>query len=264
MTHTLPEPAKAFSPRYGADNRAVIDIWTRVIATCETADDAKYIVKLLNEADTAAPVGMKSAEAWTRYIKFGPSMMQEADTISVLDEDMFVKFVRDIQQDALRSVATPVDVMEKATNITKEIQNIIDDGLFPFQAVRLLIWEALRSIATGQTWKCAAKSGNTGANDPQDCDWPVCGCDPQADKVIAALQEMGFGPTGQTVPDGWQLVPKEPTTSMIAAGQNDFYDIDGSETWTGMYKAMLAAAPSSGQTQDPPYYDERAKGPMVK
>ncbi len=24
---------------------------------------------------------------------------------------------------------------------------------------------------------------------PQDCDWPHCGCDPYADKVLAALQE---------------------------------------------------------------------------
>lgn len=40
-------------------------------------------------------------------------------------------------------------------------------------------------------WKCKARAANMGANDPQDCDWPVCGCDPYADKVIAALQESG-------------------------------------------------------------------------
>lgn len=37
---------------------------------------------------------------------------------------------------------------------------------------------------------CKARIG-AGANDPQDCDWPICGCDPAADKVIAALEEMG-------------------------------------------------------------------------
>lgn len=26
---------------------------------------------------------------------------------------------------------------------------------------------------------------------PQDCDWPFCGCDPKADAVIEALEEMG-------------------------------------------------------------------------
>lgn len=39
---------------------------------------------------------------------------------------------------------------------------------------------------------CAAKHSDTGANDPQDCDWPFCGCDPKADKVIEAIQESGF------------------------------------------------------------------------
>ena len=43
----------------------------------------------------------------------------------------------------------------------------------------------------GQAWKCKARTANMGANDPQDCDWPVCGCDPYADKVIEALQESG-------------------------------------------------------------------------
>jgi hypothetical protein len=29
---------------------------------------------------------------------------------------------------------------------------------------------------------------------PQDCDWPFCGCDEHATKVIATLQECGWGP----------------------------------------------------------------------
>jgi hypothetical protein len=41
-------------------------------------------------------------------------------------------------------------------------------------------------------WTCAARrQGTAGGNDPADCDWPVCGCDPYADKVIASLQEAG-------------------------------------------------------------------------
>ncbi|MBM7046086.1 hypothetical protein [Rhizobium lusitanum] len=41
-------------------------------------------------------------------------------------------------------------------------------------------------------WTCAArKQGTTGGNDPADCNWPMCGCDPYADKVIAALEESG-------------------------------------------------------------------------
>ena len=38
-------------------------------------------------------------------------------------------------------------------------------------------------------WKCGASKS---MDPPQDCDWPVCGCDPYADKVIAALQESGM------------------------------------------------------------------------
>jgi hypothetical protein len=39
-------------------------------------------------------------------------------------------------------------------------------------------------------WLCAARrQGSAGGNDPADCNWPMCGCDPYADKVLAALQE---------------------------------------------------------------------------
>ena len=34
--------------------------------------------------------------------------------------------------------------------------------------------------AAREHWKCKASAANTGANDPQDCDWPNCGCDPSA------------------------------------------------------------------------------------
>ena len=37
-------------------------------------------------------------------------------------------------------------------------------------------------------WKCKAQRT---ADPPQDCDWPTCGCDPYANKVIEALQESG-------------------------------------------------------------------------
>lgn len=41
-------------------------------------------------------------------------------------------------------------------------------------------------------WECGArKQGTAGGNDPADCDWPTCGCDPYAMKVIMALDESG-------------------------------------------------------------------------
>jgi hypothetical protein len=53
------------------------------------------------------------------------------------------------------------------------------------------IWNAIANRVAALRWKCKARSANTGANDPQDCDWPTCGCDPHADRVIEALQESG-------------------------------------------------------------------------
>lgn len=53
---------------------------------------------------------------------------------------------------------------------------------------------------------------------PQDCDWPACGCDPYADKVIEALEESGAlkdsgyehvagsGKGGLYVPSRWDLL----------------------------------------------------------
>jgi hypothetical protein len=40
-------------------------------------------------------------------------------------------------------------------------------------------------------WQCAARQRNIGP-EVQDCDWPVCGCDPYADKVLDAIAESGF------------------------------------------------------------------------
>jgi hypothetical protein len=39
---------------------------------------------------------------------------------------------------------------------------------------------------------CAARTqGTAGGNEPADCNWPLCGCDPSADKVVEALIESG-------------------------------------------------------------------------
>lgn len=50
-------------------------------------------------------------------------------------------------------------------------------------------------------WTCKARAqGTAGGNDPADCDWPVCGCDPHADKVIAVLEESGHFVARHTAP----------------------------------------------------------------
>lgn len=42
------------------------------------------------------------------------------------------------------------------------------------------------------TWKCKARACNMGDNDPAECDWPICDCDPAAERVKDALDECGF------------------------------------------------------------------------
>lgn len=50
-----------------------------------------------------------------------------------------------------------------------------------------------RSEAEGMPWVCATRAqGTAGGNDLADCDWPMCGCDPYANKVVAALNEQGL------------------------------------------------------------------------
>ena len=48
--------------------------------------------------------------------------------------------------------------------------------------------DAVSVVSEGTPWTCGAKAST---DPPQECDWPTCGCDPRAAKVIEALQESG-------------------------------------------------------------------------
>lgn len=72
-------------------------------------------------------------------------------------------------------------------------------------------------------WECAARK-NIGANDPQDCDWPVCGCDPHADKVIEALDESGrLSP----IPAGPGAEPVARARAIVEPFRHSSLDVDG-------------------------------------
>lgn len=47
--------------------------------------------------------------------------------------------------------------------------------------------------ALSAVWDCGARKQSL--PEPADCDWPVCGCDPYANKVMEALEECGSGGT---------------------------------------------------------------------
>jgi len=66
------------------------------------------------------------------------------------------------------------------------------------QAARLLrshgygnLGRDLLAAIRRDSFQCKARHGGDPV-EPQDCDWPHCGCDPAADKVLAALHEEGY------------------------------------------------------------------------
>lgn len=66
-------------------------------------------------------------------------------------------------------------------------------------------FEALLRLARAATglpvFVCAARrGGGDPAAMPADCDWPICGCDPYAGKVISALQESDLMKTDPSKP----------------------------------------------------------------
>ena len=70
-------------------------------------------------------------------------------------------------------------------------------------------------------------------------------CEKSASIAIAALRtEVSRLATGRETPDGWKLVPVEPTPEMVKAGylhkHRDAYDPEAD-----VYRAMLATAPAA-------------------
>jgi hypothetical protein len=74
----------------------------------------------------------------------------------------------------------------------------IDDRAVTFTGT----WPAVEELLEFKPWNkrpagmgahavCKAMHSGAGGTEPQDCDWPVCGCDPHATKVIEALLEGG-------------------------------------------------------------------------
>ena len=64
--------------------------------------------------------------------------------------------------------------------------------MIPAETILMAEQEAKDRAAARPSWTCGARAqGTAGGNDPADCDWPTCGCDPHATKVIEALIEQG-------------------------------------------------------------------------
>lgn len=61
--------------------------------------------------------------------------------------------------------------------------------------------ERLPDAESSVGWKCAA---NPRAVEPQDCEWPTCGCDPHVADLIETLANAGY-----------VIVPKEPVNFTV-------------------------------------------------
>lgn len=77
-------------------------------------------------------------------------------------------------------------------------------------------------------WTCKARSGGDPA-EPQDCDWPHCGCDPAASKVVSALIEEGWtkpsiwkDPTPATTPGTWSVDARLDTLAALEADWDSY------------------------------------------
>lgn len=73
---------------------------------------------------------------------------------------------------------------------------------------------------------------------------PLCDASALIDEIEQVLRRLSTRP--QQIPEGWQLVPKEPTKEMESAGAcaaRKYYERTGGNSPYLIYQAMLAAAP---------------------
>jgi hypothetical protein len=77
---------------------------------------------------------------------------------------------------------------------------------------------------------------NTGPNDPQECDWPMCDCDPHAARVLDALQEMDLM---HKVPAPLEHSPCKHHPSDIEGLHAEDVDESYCNGWNACRKAML-------------------------
>lgn len=83
--------------------------------------------------------------------------------------------------------------------------------------------------------------------EPQDCDWPFCGCDPHASRVLDALTESGwFIEATKDIP----LLLSELRKFIAAADEMIAHEQSGGDGWWRGFEALKAArqalSPSMG------------------
>lgn len=102
---------------------------------------------------------------------------------------------------------------------------------------------------------CKARASNTGANDPQDCDWPSCGCDPLATKVLESLEEAGMLKTPNYMPfmhEAHRFIESNPLTAleMIKESHGEKFGFGLAKTISDVLNANEPIGQSSAQSPD--------------
>ncbi len=137
--------------------------------------------------------------------------------------------------------------------------------------------EHAAAVAGGRfvKFECAArKQGSVGGNMPADCDWPGCGCDPHASKVIAALEESGMlATTSRAAVNGIPATPRHDEGAIARCSYCGRYSLDPKTLsdrqpqcecgkkygWSGSFKKPGLDAKWSGTIPSAPAVDAPAR-----
>lgn len=104
---------------------------------------------------------------------------------------------RPMVDESAKVVETPRYRIERRGDVDVLVDGV---GCRPATPAESALWaELAEAKRDAERFACKARASNTGANDPQDCNWPFCGCDPYANKVMDAIEESGF-PIDQETP----------------------------------------------------------------
>jgi hypothetical protein len=112
------------------------------------------------------------------------------------------------------------------------------------QALTLLGDIAIRALtaAPAETvggWKCGADRYGP---DPQDCNWPYCGCDPHAERVMSDLAEHGWYTPDEVSDLKRQILPAEAIRKALKETDRYIHQMGIPDKWGREVMASLAAA----------------------
>jgi hypothetical protein len=83
-----------------------------------------------------------------------------------------------------------IEIAGKAYQHAKCVLRPTIEEKWPF--MRYALTAALADVPEPASFICKYRNSGVGGNDPQECAWPECGCDPAANRVIEHYLECGL------------------------------------------------------------------------